>query len=235
MRAIILAAGEGSRLRPLTDRVPKPMLPVGGKPALEHNVRLLTSHGISEIIINTHYCAQAITQYFGDGSSFGAHITYSHEEQLLGTAGAVAAASAALTSPFVVLYGDNVSTCDLTALARQHSQHRAVLTLAVYHREGATAGGIVALDDDDRVLRFLEKPSAEQLFSSWVNAGIMICEREILDFIPAGVSDFGKDVLPALLAAQRPVYGYRMQEPREKLWWIDSPEDYRRTNRIFQS
>jgi mannose-1-phosphate guanylyltransferase/phosphomannomutase len=235
MRAVILAAGEGQRLRPLTNDVPKPMLSIAGRPILEHNVRLLASHGITDIAINTHYRADAIVSHFGDGRSFGVRITYSHEERLRGTAGAVLALREFVSSPFMVIYGDNLSTCDLRALIALHSAKRASMTLAVYRRENATAGGIVSLDRDGRIVRFLEKPKAEEVFSPWVNAGIMVCESEIIANIPAGESDFGKDVLPVLLGKQRQLYGYRMNEPKEQVWWIDSPEDYERTNAALRS
>ena len=211
------------------------MLSIAGRPILEHNVRLLASHGITDIAINTHYHADAVVSHFGDGRSFGVRITYSHEDILRGTAGAVLALREFVSSPFMVIYGDNLSTCDLGALIALHDAKRASMTLAVYRRENATAGGIVSLDRDGRIVRFLEKPSAGEVFSSWVNAGIMVCDSEIIDSIPTGTSDFGKDVLPVLVDKQRQLYGYRMNAPREQLWWVDSPEDYDRTSAVLQS
>jgi NDP-sugar pyrophosphorylase family protein len=234
MRAVILAAGEGQRLRPLTKTVPKPMLTVAGKPILEHNIRLLVRYGVNEIAINTHHCASSIEDHFGDGSEFGAKITYSKEEQLRGTAGALLPLREFLTSTFLVLYGDNLTTCNIGALAERHLSKRAIVTLAVYRRENATAGGIVSIAADGRIVRFLEKPRRDQVFSSLVNAGIMVCDREILDAIPPGVSDFGTDVLPALIRDEQPLFSYRMDERQEHLWWIDSPADYERTKKEVQ-
>jgi NDP-sugar pyrophosphorylase family protein len=229
MQAVILAAGEGRRLRPLTERLPKPMLNVGGRPILEHNVRLLARHGVDEIFINTHHAADSITDYFGNGSSFGVSIKYSNEEAILGTSGALWPLQEHLSSAFFVLYGDNLTTCDLSALAAFHRLKDGIATIAVYRRENVTAGGIVSMDDDDRILHFAEKPKRDEIFSSWVNAGIMVCEPEIFEAIPAGTSDFGKDVIPALLEDHKPLFAYRMNELTEGLWWIDSPEDYART------
>jgi NDP-sugar pyrophosphorylase family protein len=229
MRAVILAAGEGQRLRPLTNNVPKPMLPVAGKPVLEHNVRLLARHGITEIAINTHHRPDSIAGHFGDGAALGVTILYSHEDRALGTAGALLPLREFLSSPFLVLYGDILTTCNISALTEFHNSKRGIATLAVYQRENAAAGGVVSIESDDRIVRFVEKPRAQDIFSPWVNAGIMVCEQQILDAIPAGVSDFGKDVLPALVRGVQPLFAYRMDEIYERLWWIDTPEDYERT------
>jgi len=177
MRAVILAAGEGRRLRPLTEHTPKPMLAVAGKPLLEHNVGLLARYGIRDIVINTHYRAQSIEEYFGDGRAFGVQIAYSRERELLGTAGALTPLRRELSSTFLVLYGDNLTSCNLRALVEFHRSKGAVVTLAVFRREDATDVGIVSMGENDRVERFLEKPAPDQVFSSWVNAGIMFCLR----------------------------------------------------------
>ncbi len=234
MRAVILAAGEGQRLRPLTKDDPKPMLVVAGKPILEHNVRLLARHGITEIAINTHHCAGSITEHFGDGSALGVKITYSHESRALGTAGALLPLRDFLSSTFLVLYGDNLTTCNISALAEFHASKQGLATLAVFQRENPSAGGIVSIEDDDRIARFVEKPQSNEIFSPWVNAGIMVCEPRFVDAIPAGESDFGKDVLPALIRDRQPLFAYRMDEISERLWWIDSPEDYERTKSEVQ-
>jgi NDP-sugar pyrophosphorylase family protein len=205
------------------------MLRIAGKPILEHNIRLLTSSGIEEIAVNTHHRPEAISEYFGDGAAFGVRMTYSHEVELHGTAGALLPLCEFLSSTFLVLYGDNLTTCDLPALFRFHHSKGGVASLAVYRREGATAGGIVAIGEGDRIERFLEKPGEDQIFSSWVNAGIMVCEPSILERIPSGFSDFGKDVIPKMISDGAAIFAYRMADPQERLWWIDSPEDYERT------
>lgn len=231
MKAMLLAAGEGRRLGPLTESCPKPMVEIAGAPILEHNVRLLVRYGIRDLIINLHHQPAAITEHFGDGSRFGARIAYSYEAQLLGTAGAVKNVEAQLTETFVVLYGDNLTTCDLGRLIAFHQQKGGIGTMALFHRENATASGIAEIADSDRIARFLEKPGRGEVFSSWVNAGILVWQPAVLDFIPAAsAADFGRDVIPALLAAGRPLYGYKMSEG---LWWIDSPDDFERTRRQF--
>jgi NDP-sugar pyrophosphorylase family protein len=235
MQAVILAAGEGQRLRPLTENLPKPMLSIAGKPILEHNVELLARHGVDRIFINTHHCAESIVGHFGDGAAFGVHIEYSREDPILGTSGALLPLRGRLSSTFLVLYGDNLTTCDLGALAAFHHSKDAVASIAVYERENATAGGIVSIGEDDRILRFLEKPRSDQVFSSWVNAGIVVCEPEIFDAIPPGFSDFGKDVFPAMIADNKALFTYRLNGRNERLWWIDSPEDYERTKAELQS
>jgi NDP-sugar pyrophosphorylase family protein len=198
-------------------------------------VRLLARYGITDIAINTHHCAGSIVRHFGDGSSFGVKITYAPENVLLGTAGALLPLREFLSSTFVVLYGDNLTTCNIASLIEFHRSKGGAVSLAVYERQNATAGGIAAIANDDHVERFLEKPRREEIFSSWVNAGIMICEPKVFDFIPPGASDFGKDVLPLLAGERRELFAYRMREPEERLWWIDSPEDYARTTAEVQT
>lgn len=232
MKAMILAAGEGRRLGTTTMDRPKPMIEVGGQPILEHTIRLLSRYGVREIIINLHHCPEVVTGYFGDGSSLGVDIQYSHEVSLLGTAGAVKNVAQYLTETFLVIYGDNLTTCQFDRMIEFHRAKNGVATMALFHRENATASGIAELDSDDRIVRFVEKPRAGEVFSSWVNAGMMVLEPAVLGFIPSGgASDFGKEILPALLAGGDPVYGYRMTEG---LWWVDSPEDLERTTREFK-
>lgn len=235
MLAVILAAGEGRRLRPLTENVPKPMLRVAGRPILEHNVRLAVRYGIREIVINTHHCGEAISGYFRSGADFGARIEYSPEDPILGTAGALVPLRNRLSSTFLVVYGDNLTTCNLDALLRFHGTKGGSATIAVYERENATAGGIVSMAPDGRVLRFQEKPARHEIFSSWVNAGIVVCEPDVFEEIPQGFSDFGKDVFPSMLAKHKKLFGYRMDSTHERIWWVDSPEDYERTKSELQS
>jgi NDP-sugar pyrophosphorylase family protein len=232
---MLLAAGEGRRLGPLTEDRPKPMLPVGGRTPLEHNVRLLARHGFQHIAINLHHRPEVIRDYFGDGSKFGVEIRYSEEPQLLGTAGGVKKLESFFRDDtFLVVYSDNVSDCRLDRLIELHRRTAAVCTLAVFEREDVSSSGIVDMDEDGRVRRFLEKPAPDQVFSHWVNAGILAFEPAALDFVPAqGASDFSRDTLPALIAAGRPVYAYRMTT--ERLLWIDRPEDYQRSQRQLEN
>lgn len=234
MKAMILAAGQGTRLRPLTDRIPKPMVVVAGKPILEHNLELLARHGACEVVINLHHRPQTIIEHFGDGSRWGVHITYSFEPELLGTAGAVKRAQEQFDNTFLVLYGDNLTTCDLSRLVVFHQAKDGIATIALHCRDDPAASGIVGLDDQDRVIQFVEKPKPEQIFSHLVNAGILVLEPKVLDAIPGRMpADFGRDLFPSLLARGEAIYGYRMSQG-EDLWWIDTPEDLRRVKAIWE-
>ena len=233
MKAFLLAAGEGQRLGSLTSNRPKPMLEVAGRPILEHNIQLLARHGIRELIINLHYQPEVITEHFGDGSSWGIQITYSHEPELLGTSGAVKKMAHLLKETFLVMYADNLTTCDLRNMTEFHKRKKGIATLALFHREDVSASGIAEVDEQDRIHRFLEKPRPQECFSRWVNAGILVLDPMVLDHIPGDrASDFGREVLPGLIAANQPIYGYRM---KEGLWWVDSPEDLKRTREVFKA
>jgi len=229
-RAMVLAAGLGTRLETCTRGLPKAMMPIAGKPVLAHNLELLARHGVREVVVNLHHRAGCIVEYCRDGSRFDLAITYSLEPVLLGTAGAVKRAAARFSSTFFVLYGDNLSTCDLSRLLAFHRRCGGVATLAIFEREDPTAGGIVALDGDGRVRRFVEKPDPSEVFSHLVSAGIFVLEPALIAEIGEGTRDFGRDVFPALLARGFPLFGYRMSE---QLWWIDTPADYACVSRIF--
>ena len=232
-KAMLLAAGRGTRLRPLTDAVSKCMVKIAGRPILEHNVERLKSHGVRDLVINLHYQPDGITAHFGDGSRFGVRITYSFEPELLGTAGAVREVAARFDAPFFVWYGDNLSDCRLDRLWQSHRARGGVATIALHHRDDPTQSGIVGLDAGDRITRFLEKPRAEEVFSHWVSAGIFVLEPRALDAIAAdGPADFGRDVFPALLERGEAIYGYRMAED-EHLWWVDTPDDYASVQSAF--
>jgi NDP-sugar pyrophosphorylase family protein len=225
-KAMLLAAGKGTRLRPLTATVSKCMVTIAGKPILEHNIECLKSYGVTDIVINLHYQPESIIAHFGDGSRFGVQLTYSFEPELLGTAGAVKQVSALFDAPFFVWYGDNLSDCRLDRLWRLHVARSGVATIALHHRDDPTQSGIVELDDHDCVVRFLEKPRAEQIFSHWVSAGILVLEPRLLDAIAANEpTDFGREVFPRLLEQGEAIFGYRMAED-EHLWWIDTLTDY---------
>ncbi|MFC2036530.1 NDP-sugar synthase [Chloroflexota bacterium] len=227
-KAMLLAAGKGTRLRPLTEQVPKCMVPVHGKPVLEHNVESLASYGVGEIMINLHHLPETVVGHFGDGSKWGVKITYSLEGEPLGTAGGVKNVEWFFDSSFFLWYGDNLSTCKLDRLYQVHVSKGSVATVALHYREDPTASGIVGLDGDGRIVRFLEKPRPDQVFSQWVSAGIFVLEPGVLRDIPEKQAvDFGRDVFPAMLAGNQPLYGYRMVAP-EGLWWIDTRADLHR-------
>lgn len=227
MKAFVLAAGESRRLLPLTDRIPKPMLQIGKRPILEHNIRLLAAYGVQDIAINLHHCPEVVRQHFGDGSRFGVSIRYSYEASLLGTAGALKPLQDRFTESLFLLYGDNLSTCNLHRLLARHRQQHSLATIAVFQRADVASSGVVGFGPDGRVHRFVEKPKPSEVSGNWVNAGIAVLEPAVIDLIPAGVpSDFGRDVFPSLLERGEPLYAYPMTE---RLWWIDSPADYART------
>ncbi len=233
-KAMILAAGRGTRLAPLTDRVPKCMVPIAGKPILEYTIETMQRFGVTRIAINVFHLPEVIIDYFGTGERWGVEISYSVETEPLGTAGGVKRMSPFLDGgPFFVWYGDNLSTCDLAKLYAFHRSKGGVATIALYDREDVTASGIVGLDVNDRIARFLEKPSPEHVFSHWVNAAIFVLEPSVLSAIPSeGTPDFGRDVFPGLLRDGASLFGYRMA-PDEGLWWIDTPDDLRSVERLL--
>jgi NDP-sugar pyrophosphorylase family protein len=242
MKALLLAAGEGTRLRPLTEKLPKPMIPIAGKPILEYNVEWLAQHGIREIAINLHHCPQAVMNHFGDGSRFGVSITYSYEPELLGTAGAVkklesflqGTPSTSSGQAFLVVYGDNLIDCDLKRLLSFHHERGGLVTIVLHYRDDVSNSGVVAVETQDRVTSFVEKPKAQKVFSHWVNAGILVLEPEVVKYIPSGIpSDFGKEILPQLLEQGAELYGYRITDS-ERIWWIDTPGDLERVEMIFK-
>lgn len=207
MKALVLAAGEGTRLRPLTLDRPKPMLPVAGRPLLEHLVALLAAHGIREIAINLHYRPEAIVDHFGDGSRFGVRITYSREQRLLGSAGAARRLDWFLDDPFLVIYGDVLTDVDLSSLVDAHRRFGGIGTIALSEADDPTRCGIVQLDGTRRITRFIEKPTNDQ-FGNLANSGIYILNRTVLDHVPsARPFDFGTDLFPALLSGGLPLYG----------------------------
>ena len=235
VRGMMLAAGQGTRLRPLTERIPKCMVRLGGRPLLEYGIRWLGKHGVTELAINVHHLPEIVTEYFGDGRQWSVRITYSLEPEPLGTAGGVKRMASFFQGPFFVWYGDNLSTCRLDHLWEQHTARGGAVTVALHQRDDPTHGGIVALDAQDRITRFLEKPAPGEVFSRWVNAGIYVLEPAVLDRIPAEQAvDFGRDVFPAMLAHGDAMYGYRMSGS-ERLWWIDRSEDLQRVEREWET
>jgi NDP-sugar pyrophosphorylase family protein len=233
MKALLLAAGEGKRLRPLTDKLPKPMIRIEAKPILEHNVNFLARWGIREIAINLHHCPEVVINHFGDGSGFGVNITYSYEPELLGTAGAVKKLERFFEGTFLVIYSDNLIDIDLNRLLLFHHEHQGIATVVLHYRDDVSQSGVVTFDAVDRVTQFLEKPQANQAISHWVNAGVLVLETDVLTYIPSDIpSDFGREILPGLLDQGKRLYGYRLREA-EEIWWIDRIEDHERVQEIF--
>lgn len=208
MKAVILAAGKGERLRGVVDDIPKPMISYRGKPVLQHNLELCRKYGIKELFINTHHLPEKIKSHFGDGSAFQVKITYSFEDELLGTAGALNNFRKELSNePFFVLYGDNFSNFDLNSLIEEYRKHDCIGVVGFHYREEVSQSGVGEFASDGRIIKFLEKPKAGTSDSHWVNAGIYYLNPEILDRIPNGFSDFGKDIFPILLKMGIPLYG----------------------------
>ena len=204
-----MAGGEGTRLRPLTSNQPKPMLPMANRPMMEHVVRLLRQHGMTDIVVTVAFMANAIRNYFGDGSELGVRMVYATEETPLGTAGSVLNARDELDERFLVISGDVLTDIDLSAVVDFHEQKGALATLALCSVENPLEFGIVITREDGSIERFLEKPTWGQVFSDTINTGIYVLEPEIFDFIDAGRSvDFSSEVFPAVLEAGRPIFGY---------------------------
>jgi mannose-1-phosphate guanylyltransferase/phosphomannomutase len=209
-RAVVMAGGEGTRLRPMTANLPKPLLPVVNRPVMEHVLRLLKRHGISETVITVQFLASLVRNYFGDGDDLGMMLQYANEEVPLGTAGSVKNAEEALRDePFLVISGDALTDIDLTALVAFHRQRGAMVTIALKRVPDPLEFGIVIVDETGRIDRFLEKPTWGQVFSDTVNTGIYVMEPEVLAHVPAGeASDWSGDIFPKLLADGAPLYGY---------------------------
>ncbi|HET8892788.1 MAG TPA: sugar phosphate nucleotidyltransferase [Gaiellaceae bacterium] len=208
MKAVVMAGGEGTRLRPLTSNQPKPMVPIVGKPCMEHIVELLKRHGFEDVIVTVAFLPQAIRSYFGSGDSLGVDISYSVEESPLGTAGSVRLATARLDDTFLVISGDALCDVDLTRLVEFHRERNASVTIGLKSVPNPLDFGIVVTDDEGRVERFLEKPSWGQVFSDTINTGIYVLEPEVLKHVPDDRPfDFAKELFPLLLEMGRPIYG----------------------------
>ncbi len=209
MKAVVMAGGEGTRLRPLTSNQPKPMVPIVGKPCMEHILELLKAHGVDDVIVTLAFMPQAIRGYFGDGESLGLAIEYSVEESPLGTAGSVRLASDKLDETFLVISGDALCDVDLTEIVKAHRKKEAAVTIGLKSVDNPLEFGIVVTDEEGRIERFLEKPSWSQVFSDTINTGIYVLEPEVLRHIPDDRPfDFSKELFPLLLEMGRPMYGH---------------------------
>jgi len=218
MRAVLMAGGSGTRLRPLTCDLPKPMVPILNRPIAEHIINLLRRHGITEIIATLHYLPDVMRDYFQDGSDFGVQMTYAVEEdQPLGTAGCVKNVADLLDETFLVISGDSITDINLSEAIAFHKRKGAKATLVLAHMANPLEFGVVITDEDGRIRRFLEKPSSSEIFSDTVNTGTYILEPEVLDYLPANEeSDFSKDLFPLLLEKDQSLYGYAAEG-----YWCD--------------
>jgi mannose-1-phosphate guanylyltransferase / phosphomannomutase len=209
MKAVVMAGGEGTRLRPLTSNQPKPMVSVAGRPCMEHIVELVKQHGISDLVATLAYMPQIIRGYFGGGSHLGVEIDYSVEEVPAGTAGSVKLCEHYVDETFLVVSGDALTDIDLSAVVDFHRRSGAVATLALKRVPNPLEFGVVITDPDGRVERFLEKPTWGEVFSDTINTGIYVLEPDVLDHIPDEEPyDFSKELFPRLLEAGAPLFGY---------------------------
>jgi mannose-1-phosphate guanylyltransferase len=224
MRAMILAAGLGTRLRPITYEMPKPLVPVLNRPVMEHIVELLARHGFTQVIANLHWFPDLVRDRFGDGSRFGIELSYSQEEVLLGTAGGVGNAAEFLGDVFLVISGDALTDIDLAAMREFHASHQGIATLATRRVAHTSQFGVVITGPDGRVQGFQEKPDPAEALSDLANCGIYMFRAEIFDYFPPpgqrskaagpddppGFADWAMDVLPALLEGDVPFYSHEV-------------------------
>jgi mannose-1-phosphate guanylyltransferase/phosphomannomutase len=222
MKAMILAAGVGSRLDPLTRNVPKPMVPIINQPVMEHIVHLLVRHGFNEIYCNTHYLGDQIENYFHSGNSLGAQMKFNREDELMGTAGGVKRVAEETDffsgdETFLVIGGDDLTGVDLSAMLKFHKAKNSLATLALTTVTDPSQFGVVVLEEGGRIARFVEKPKPGTAPSNLVNMGVYLFEPQILDLIPSGkFYDFGKELFPFLLEQKEPFFGYTTND-----YWRD--------------
>ncbi|GAE87947.1 sugar phosphate nucleotidyltransferase [Acetivibrio straminisolvens] len=217
MKALFLAGGFGTRLRPITNDLPKPMVPIMGKPLLERNIERLKSYGIDEIVLSTCYKPHKIDKYFEDGEKFGAKINYITEEEPLGTAGAIKNAEKFLSDTFLVFNADILSDIDIADMIRFHKEKGAMATIAVTRVDNPSAYGVIEHDDDSFITAFKEKPKPHESKSNLINAGVYIFEREILNHIPGGRAvSIERETYPLLLEK-----GFKMAVYDKCSYWLD--------------
>lgn len=231
MKAMILAAGKGTRVRPITYTIPKPLIPILQKPVMEFLLELLRQHGFDEVMVNVSHLAHEIESYFRDGQRFGVHIAYSFEGRIvdgelvgeaLGSAGGIRRIqdfNKFFDDTFVVLCGDALIDLDLTEAVKQHKQKGAIATIITKEvpQEKVSSYGVVVTDENNRITAFQEKPSVEEALSTQINTGIYILEPEVIDYIPQNqVYDLGSDLFPKLVERGAPFYSVPMN-----FQWVD--------------
>jgi len=201
---VILCAGIGERLRPLTLDRPKCMVDVGGVPLIARTIAALRRHGFSRLYVNLHYMPDAVTEYLGDGSTFGVEVRYSRESRLLGSAGGTKRFERFLPQEFLVAYGDVLTDADIGRLWHAQASTQADATLLVHRSERPWECGVVEFDEDGCVTSLVEKPARNAVTSDWVNSGVFVLDRSVLDLVALGEKcDFSFDVFPAMLEAGR--------------------------------
>jgi len=229
MKAMILAAGEGTRLRPLTLNTPKVMLPLAGKPLLQYILNLLRFHSITEVTINLHHLPKVVMNWLGNRGKFGICVIYSVEDTILGTAGALTKLRDFFDDTFVVIYGDMLTNLDISSLVEFHQAKGALATVALFEVEDPSGYGIVELDNENRIRHFIEKPAPGVTSSNLANAGIYMLQPEMIDYIPSDTFyDFGYDLFPALLSQGARLFSY---VTTDSILDTRNLENYRRTER----
>ena len=230
MRAMVLAAGVGSRLEPLTTQIPKPLVPVANRPVLEHIFALLRKHQITDVISNLHYMSEQIESYFGDGSAFGINLTFRTEKQLTGDAGGVRVCKEFFQGEtFIVLMGDLITDADLTRIVSEHKSKKALATIAIKQVDDVSQFGVALTDKNGFITGFQEKPKPEEALSNYASTGIYILEPEIFNHIPqAETYGFGRQLFPSLVKAGLPVLGSIIDD----CYWSDvgTIDQYRLSN-----
>lgn len=228
MRAIVLAGGEGTRLRPLTENLPKPLIPVAGKPCVEYAIRSLVKGGFREIVVTTGYLSDRLIRKVGDGRHIGATVLYSFEGEPAGTAGAAKMVSSTMSSPFIVMSGDTLMDIDIRALYEEHIRSGADVTMAVTEVDDPSAFGVVATDSSGFVTKFQEKPKKEEAFSKLINAGVYVINADVMKFVPEGKTyDFARQLFPDLLLRKMKIGTHMLRGI-----WLDigRPSDLHRAN-----
>jgi mannose-1-phosphate guanylyltransferase/phosphomannomutase len=216
MKSVIMAGGEGTRLRPLTCNIPKPMVPIVNKPVMEHIIELLRKHNLTDIAVTLQYLPNIIKNHFNDGREYDVNLKYYVEDKPMGTAGSVKNAEDFLDDTFIVISGDALTDIDLKKAIDFHFSKKSMATLVLKKVEIPLEYGVVVTDENGRITRFLEKPSWGEVFSDTVNTGIYILSPEVLKYYNKNeIFDFSKDLFPLLLKQDKPMYGY----VSEDYWW----------------
>ncbi|MGP4080873.1 sugar phosphate nucleotidyltransferase [Pseudalkalibacillus sp. R45] len=231
MKAVIMAGGKGTRLRPLTCNLPKPMVPILEKPVMEYTIELLKKYGITEIAVTVQYLPEHIKQYFGDGSRCGVSLHYFEETTPLGTAGSIKNAESFLDERFIVISGDALTDFNLQDGIEFHKQKEALVTIFMKQVENPLEYGVILTDENQQIIRFFEKPRWNEVFSDTVNTGIYVLEPVIFDYLAPGVpTDFSKELFPLLMKKEIPLFGYSADG-----YWSDigSLRQYRKSHKDF--
>ncbi|HBK68857.1 MAG TPA: nucleotidyltransferase, partial [Firmicutes bacterium] len=209
MKAIVMAGGKGTRLRPLTCKLPKPMVPIAGRPMMEYIIELLKRYNFTEIGVTLFYLPEIISNYFGDGKDYGVSLQYFIEETPLGTAGSVKNAENFLDQTFLVISGDALTDINLHEVLAFHRTRQALVTIVLTKVNNPLDYGVVITDVEGKIKRFLEKPGWGEVFSDTVNTGIYVIEPEVFQYYEKNKAvDFSKDLFPRLLEAGKPLYGF---------------------------